>query len=457
MALAFKDLQSIEQVRGLIVKAKQAQKIFANFTQEQIDQVISTMALSAQKEVEKLAKLASEETGFGNYSDKVIKNKFASEVVYEHIKDIKTVGILKEDIEKQVMEVAVPLGVISALIPSTNPTSTVIYKALIALKAGNAIIFSPHPMAAKSIIEAVSIMKKAAIQAGAPEGIIGCITIPTKEATDELMSHHDVALTLATGGEAMVRAAYSSGTPAIGVGPGNAPAFIEKSADIPLAVKRIIDSKTFDNGVICASEQAVVVEEELKEAIVEEFKKQGAYFLSKEESEKLSHFILRDNGTMNPAIVGKSPQVVANLVGLSIPIRTRVLISEQTTVGKHNPYSREKLTPILAFYTEKTLEEALARCTELLMNEGKGHTFVLHSNNEDIIKRCALTQPVSRMVVNSPGALGGIGASTNLIPALTLGCGAIGGGSTSDNIGPLHLMNIRAIARGVVELEDSKE
>ncbi|MCY8486359.1 acetaldehyde dehydrogenase (acetylating) [Bacillus atrophaeus] len=456
MQLLSKDITSIEEVSVLVAKAKHAQELFASFSQEKIDEIVKKVSLSASKEAEKLAKLANEETGFGNWQDKVIKNKFASEVVYEYIKDIKTVGILSDESATKVIEVAVPVGVVAGLIPSTNPTSTVIYKALIALKAGNAIIFSPHPMALKSIIETVNIITEAAIEAGAPEGIIGCIIIPTIEGTNELMKHRDVSLILATGGEAMVKAAYSSGTPAIGVGPGNAPAFIEKSADIKQAVKRIIDSKTFDNGVICASEQSVVVEQISKEEVVQEFKNQGAYFLSNKESEELSHFILRDNGTMNPAIVGKSPQAIADLIGLTIPEGTRILISEQTTVGKWNPYSREKLTPILAFYTEETWETACERCVELLMNEGKGHTFILHSNNEEIIKEFSLKIPVSRIIVNTPGSLGGIGGSTNLIPSLTLGCGAIGGSATSDNVGPLNLINTRRVAYGVRELEDIK-
>ncbi|TYR80252.1 acetaldehyde dehydrogenase (acetylating) [Priestia megaterium] len=456
MQLLSKELQSVEEVRELIVKATHAQKIMASFSQEKIDVIVEKMVLAAGKEAERLAKLANEETGFGNWQDKVIKNTFASKVVYDYIKDIKTVGILHDDPSAKIMEVAVPMGVIAGLIPSTNPTSTVIYKALIALKAGNAIIFSPHPMAVKSIIETVNILTKAAVEAGAPEGIIGCMTLPTKEGTDELMQHRDVSLILATGGEAMVKAAYSSGTPAIGVGPGNAPAFIEKSADIKVAVKRIMDSKTFDNGVICASEQSIVVEQVSKEDVVQEFKNQGAYFLSDTESEQLSQFILRDNGTMNPAIVGKSAQTIADLAGLTIPKETRVLISEQTTVGKWNPYSREKLTPILAFYSEETWEAASERCIELLMNEGKGHTLVLHSDNEAIIKEFALKQPVSRMLVNTPGALGGIGGTVNLVPALTLGCGAIGGSATSDNVGPLNLINIRRVAYGTKELEDIK-
>lgn len=456
MEIIDKDLQSIQQVRTLIAKAKKAQQEFSKFSQEKVDRVVENMVRASEREAVRLAKMAHEETGFGKWQDKVVKNKFASRVVYNNIKDMKTVGIINDDKDKKVMEVAVPVGVIAGLIPSTNPTSTVMYKSIIALKAGNAIVFSPHPSAKNCIIETVKILNEAAVEAGAPDGIIGAMTILSMEGTNELMKHKDIALILATGGEAMVKAAYSSGNPALGVGPGNGPAFIEKSADIPLAVKRIVDSQTFDNGVICASEQSIVVESCIKDKVIEELKRQNVYFLSREQSEKLGKFILRANGTMNPQIVGKSAQVLAQLAGISIPEYTKVLISEQSTVSKKNPYSREKLTPILAFYCEENWEAACDRCIELLMNEGKGHTLIIHSNNEEIIKKFALTKPVSRILVNTPGALGGIGGATNLVPALTLGCGAVGGSATSDNVGPVNLLNIRRMAYGVRELEDIK-
>jgi acetaldehyde dehydrogenase (acetylating) len=456
MEIIDKDLQSIQQVRTLIAKAKKAQQEFSKFSQEKVDRVVENMVRASEREAVRLAKMAHEETGFGKWQDKVVKNKFASRVVYNNIKDMKTVGIINDDKDKKVMEVAVPVGVIAGLIPSTNPTSTVMYKSIIALKAGNAIVFSPHPSAKNCIIETVKILNEAAVEAGAPDGIIGAMTILSMEGTNELMKHKDIALILATGGEAMVKAAYSSGNPALGVGPGNGPAFIEKSADIPLAVKRIVDSQTFDNGVICASEQSIVVESCIKDKVIEELKRQNVYFLSREQSEKLGKFILRANGTMNPQIVGKSAQILAQLAGISIPEYTKVLISEQTTVSKKNPYSREKLTPILAFYCEENWEAACDRCIELLMNEGKGHTLIIHSNNEEIIKKFALTKPVSRILVNTPGALGGIGGATNLVPALTLGCGAVGGSATSDNVGPVNLLNIRRMAYGVRELEDIK-
>ena len=450
-----KDLLSIQQVRDLLKAAKTAQAIYAEFTQEQVDKVVEAMSMEVRKYAEKLAKVANEETGFGKWQDKVIKNKFAAEIVYESIKGMKTIGILDE--KDSVMDVAVPVGVVAGLIPSTNPTSTVIYKTLISLKAGNGIVISPHPNAKKCIIETVEILRKAAYGAGAPEGLIGVIEIPTMEATAELMKHKDTALILATGGEAMVRAAYSSGTPAIGVGPGNGPAYIEKTADVKKAVKRIMDSKTFDNGVICASEQSIIVEPSNKQEVINELKKQGGYFLTEEQSEKLGKFILRANGTMNPQIVGKDAQTLAKLAGIEIPAETRVLLSEQSTVSKNNPYSREKLTTILAFYTAENWEKACERAIELLMNEGKGHTMIIHTENKKLVKEFALKKPVSRLLINTPGSLGGIGGSTNLAPALTLGCGAVGGSSTSDNVTPMNLLNIRKVGWGVKELEDFRE
>ncbi|SHF52090.1 acetaldehyde dehydrogenase [Desulforamulus putei DSM 12395] len=457
MELIDKDLLSIQEVRCLIAKAKAAQVKFRQYSQEQIDKIVKAMADAADLEAVRLAKLAHQETGFGKSEDKIIKNIFACKTVFNSIKDLKTVGIINEDREKKIIEVAEPIGVIAGLIPSTNPTSTTIYKSLIALKAGNAIIFSPHPSAKQCILETVKILSEAAIKAGAPEGIIGCMSVLSMRGTEELMKHKDVSLILATGGEAMVKAAYSSGTPAIGVGPGNGPAFIEKSANIPLAVKRIIDSKTFDNGVICASEQSIVVEKEIKDQVVAELKKQGAYFLTQEESDKLGKYMLRGNGTINPQVVGKSVEKLAELAGLNIPKNAKVLISEQTTVSKDNPYSREKLAPILGFYVEENWEKACDRCIELLENEGKGHTLIIHSNNDDIIKQFALKKPVSRLLVNTCGSLGGIGATTNLVPALTLGCGAMGGSSTSDNVGPMNLLNLRRVAYGVREFADLRE
>ena len=454
MELTDKDLASIQEVRNLIRTAKAAQVELAKKSQEEIDRIIKAMAEAAAANAEKLAKMAVEETGFGIWQDKVIKNIFGSTYIYDYIKELKTVGIVAEDEEKKVMDIAVPMGVIAGLIPSTNPTSTTMYKALISLKCANTIVFSPHPNAKNCILETVKILNEAAVKAGCPEGAIGCITIPTLQATEDFMKNKDTAMILATGGSAMVRAAYSSGTPALGVGPGNGPAFIDKSADIRVAVKRIMDSKTFDNGTICASEQSIVVEEAIKDKVVAELKNQGAYFLNAEEAKQLGKFIMRANGSMNPQIVGKSVETIAKLANLTnVPTSARVLIAEEREVGHNVPYSREKLAPILGFYVEKDVNAVEARCREILLNEGAGHTFSMHCEDKELVKRFALSMPVSRMPVNTPSTLGGIGASLNIIPALTLGCGAIGGSATSDNVGPLHLVNIKKVAYGVREIE----
>ncbi|MGL4848647.1 MAG: acetaldehyde dehydrogenase (acetylating) [Clostridium sp.] len=458
MGLLDKDLVSIQETRLLINNAKMAQKELENLNQEEINKIVKVISDVAFNNAEKLAKMAHEETGFGKWEDKVLKNIFASQSVYESIKDIKTVGIVEEDTAKQTLKVMVPVGVVAGLIPSTNPTSTTIYKIMISIKSRNSIVVSPHPSAKKSIIETANLIIEAAEKAGCPKGAIACINTPSMQGTNELMTNKNTSLILATGGEAMVRAAYSSGTPAIGVGPGNGPAFIDKSADIKLAVKRILDSKTFDNGTICASEQSVVVEESIEAEVVRELESQGAYFLSECEAKKLSKFVMRANGTMNPQIVGKSPQDIAKLAGLeNVPSTARVLIPRETKVGHSYPFSREKLTTILTFYVEKNIDEVLEKCRSILLNEGAGHTFSMHANDESLVKRFALEMPVSRMVVNSPSALAGIGAVNNIVPALTLGCGAIGGSSTSNNIGPMDLMNVRNIAYGTKELEDIKK
>lgn len=449
-----RDLFAIQEVRNCVARAKAAQKEYAKFGQEKIDAVVRAVARACEAEAEKLAKMACEETGFGIWQDKVLKNKLGSTMTYEAIKDLKTVGILREDKEKKITEIGVPMGVVAALIPSTNPTSTVMYKSLICLKSGNAIIISPHPGARNCILETFRIVEKAARGAGAPDGLVQCLTMPTIEGTSALLRHPDIGIILATGGEAMVRAAYSSGNPALGVGPGNGPSYIERSADIPEAIRHIFESKTFDNGTICASEQSIITERAIAQQVMEEAKRQGGYFLSEEESKKLGGFLMRANGTMNPKIVGRSAQTIADMAGISVPAGTRVLISPQTTAGKENPYSREKLCPVLAFYVEENWEKACERCIEILFVEGKGHTMTIHSRNEEVIREFALQKPVSRLLVNTSGSLGGVGAVTGLAPALTLGCGAVGGSATSDNIGPMHLINIRRVAYGLKELSD---
>jgi len=449
------DLSSIQEARDLARKAKEAQKIFADFSQEEVDRVVKAMVDAALANAEWLARMAVDETKFGVYEDKVTKNRFAAEGVYNYIKDMKTVGVIKEDKERRVIEIAAPVGVVMGIIPSTNPTSTTIYKSIISLKSRNAIVFSPHPSASRCIYAAAQILHKAAVEAGAPAGIIGCLSKNTMAATNELMKHDDIAVILATGGSAMVKAAYSSGKPAYGVGPGNVPCFIERTADIPYAVSCIMASKTFDNGTICASEQAIVVEECIKDKVVAELKAKGGYFMTPEETAKVAKFLLTAKG-MNAALVGKNAGFIAEKVGLTIPEGTKVLIGEQAGVGKDYPLSREKLTAVLAFYCEKDWHAACERCIQLLEYEGIGHTLAIHSNNDEIIREFALRKPVFRIVVNTPSTLGGIGYTTGLAPALTLGCGTWGGSSTSDNVTPLHLINIKRLAYPIREYDKVK-
>ena len=450
-----KDLQSVQQTRDLLRQAKQAQETLAAMTQEEIDRIVAAVARAGEENARRLAEMAVEETGFGIVEHKEIKNRFSSRTVYEAIKDLKTIGVLAKDDEKKTMDIGVPVGIVAGLVPSTNPTSTVLYKSLISLKAGNPVIFSPHPNAVRCITAATEIVAKAAEGAGAPKGAVSCISTPTLDATNELMRHDDTRMILATGGGAMVKAAYSSGTPAIGVGAGNGPAYIHKTADVAKAVKRILDSKTFDNGTICASEQSVIVEKDMEATVSAELRKQGAYILDDDEHAKLSKFILRPNGTMNPAIVGKSVETVAKLAGLDrVPSNARVLVARERGVGKGYPFSNEKLGLILAYYVEEDETAVFRRSAEILKWEGAGHTYSIHAEDPDLVRRASLVVPASRVMVNTPSALGGIGATTNLFPALTLGCGAVGGSSSSNNIGPLDLINIKRVAWGVRELEE---
>ena len=455
MELKDKDLISVQETRNLLLEAEKAQRELARMDQGQIDRIVKAISDAGAAHAVQLAKSAQQETGFGKWQDKVIKNMFAAKVVYDAVKNEKTVGILHEDKVRKVWDIGTPVGVIAGIVPSTNPTSTVIYKAMIALKGGNAIVISPHPGAKKCILETVEIISRAACEAGCPKGAVSAISVPTMEATQALMKSEHTALILATGGGAMVKSAYSSGTPAIGVGAGNGPAFIDKSADIKKAVKQILDSKTFDNGTICASEQSIIVERCMEAKVVEELKSQGAFVLTQEQSRQLGKFILRANGTMNPMIVGKTCAQIAEYAGLcGVPSSARVLVGRETKVGADAPYSREKLAPILGLFVEENTDRVLERSIEILHMEGAGHTFSMHAEDEGLVRKFALQIPASRFLVNTPGALGGIGATTGLFPALTLGCGAVGGSSSSNNIGPLDLINIKRVAFGTKELEE---
>lgn len=449
MSLRDRDLISIQEARELVARAAAAQKKFSAFSQEQVDVVVEACAKAAADNAESLARTAVEETGYGNVPDKIIKNTLAAVEVPRAIRAMRTVGILREDREKGIVEVASPVGVVAAVIPCTNPTSTAIYKTLISIKAQNAIVLSPHPAAIKCICQAAALLDRAALTVGAPEGLINCMQHTTLEGTRELMRHHDVGVILATGGTGLVRAAYGSGKPAYGVGPGNVPAFIERTADVRKAVADIIAGKTFDYGTICSSEQAIVAEEPVRELALEECRRQGAYFLSPEEMEKVGRLlILPGTHTPNTKIVGRPATMIAEMAGITVRPATRVLIArlEPEQVGREFPLSAEKLSPILAFYAAPNLAAGIALCRRLLEFGGLGHTCSIHSQNRAAILEFGAAMPAFRVVVNSAAVHGSIGYSTNLFPAMTLGCGTPGGNITSDNIGPQHLMNIKRIA-----------
>ena len=441
-----KDLAARQEARLLARQAEKAAGQLAEFSQEKLDAIVETVAKAFSSHARELAEMAVRETGFGNAEDKTTKNRFASETVAAAVRNMRTVGVLKEHPGEKLWEVGVPVGVIGAIVPSTNPTSTVCYKAIIALKAGNAIVFSPHPKAAECTLRAARIVAEAAEKAGAPAGSVACLSIPSMAGCQEMMGAEQVRMLLATGGPAMVRAAYSSGKPAIGVGAGNGPAYIHSSADVAQALRCIARSKTFDYGTVCASEQSIVVEKSLEEAVRKEGARQGFYFMSTQEAGALAKLLFRPNGSLNPEIVGKSAEKLANLAGFSVPAGTGVLVAREQEAGPTRPYSMEKLCPVLAFFVMDSEEAVLKKAIEVLTHEGSGHTFAIHATDTEVIRRFALKIPVSRFLVNTPAALGGIGATTGLFPALTLGCGAVGGSSSSNNISPLDLINIRRVA-----------
>jgi acetaldehyde dehydrogenase (acetylating) len=441
-----RDLASIAEARALARRAKKAWLELAEFSQAKIDAIVDAMAAATTPQAEALARLAVEETGYGVVADKIQKNLFASEKVYKFIRPMKTVGVIARHDDTRVVEIAEPFGVVAAVVPSTNPTSTAIYKILIALKARCSIVISPHPSAVKCITRVAELMNEAAIKAGAPEGAVNWMTTVTLEGTQELMKHRDVAVILATGGMGLVRAAYSAGKPAYGVGPGNAPAYIERSADVKKAVKDVITGKTFDNGVLCSSENSVVVDEAIAEDVKREFAAQGGYFMNAAEMDAVARVLVSPQRLPNPALVGKSARFIAEKCGITVPEGTRVLLAPLNGVGRDYPLSIEKLCPVLSFYTVTDWRQGCERCKEILRYGGMGHTMSIHSKDEGIILEFGLKKPAFRIIVNSPTTLGSIGLTTGLDPAMTLGCGGYGGNITSDNISPKHLLNIKRLA-----------
>lgn len=439
-----KDLQSIQTARDLVEAAQRAQTVLATFDQARIDAICDAMALAAQRESLRLAQLAHEETGYGNPADKNVKNLFSAVDVHNYFKGLKTVGVVRDN--GSVVEIAAPRGVVAAIIPSTNPTSTAIFKILIAIKSRNAVVLSPHPSATRCVVETANVMRAAGVQAGLPPEAIGCIELTTIEGTEALMKHKLTAVILATGGLGLVRAAYSSGKPAFGVGPGNVPAFIEKTADAAKAVRDILAGTCFDFGTICASEQAIVVDATLDKEVRAQLAAQGAFFLNASQADALAKLVVGPNRHLNPKIVGKPATTLAEWAGLSVPPNTRCLIAEVGGVGRDYPLSIEKLSPILAYYVVNGLEEGSRRCDEILHFGGMGHTASIHTRSREAALHYGTLMPAARVVVNTPSTHGAIGFSTALAPSMTLGCGSWGGNVTSDNISPLHLMDIKRVA-----------
>jgi acetaldehyde dehydrogenase (acetylating) len=441
-----RDLASIAEARELAKRAKQAWVELAEFSQERIDGVVDAMAAAATAAAEAFARLAVEETGYGVVEDKIQKNLFSSQKVYAFIRPMKTVGVVARHEDRRVVEIAEPFGVVAAIVPSTNPTSTAIYKILIALKARCSIVISPHPSAVKCITRVAEVMEEAARRAGAPAGAISWMTTVTLEGTQELMKHRDVAVILATGGMGLVRAAYSAGKPAYGVGPGNAPAFIERTANVAKAVHDIVTGKTFDNGVLCSSENSVVVDEPVADMVKREFQSQGGYFMSAAEIDAVAKALVTAQRLPNPALVGRSAVYIAEKCGIRVPAETRVLLAPLDGVGRDYPLSIEKLCPVLSYYIVRDWREGCERCKQILRYGGMGHTMAIHSQNEQVILEFGLHKPAFRIIVNSPTTHGSVGLSTGLDPAMTLGCGGFGGNITSDNISPRHLLNIKRLA-----------
>jgi len=414
-----KDLASIAEARALARSARQAQPLLAELSQEQIDAIVTAMADAVTPHAEALARLAVEETGYGVVADKIQKNLFASRQVYAFIKPMKTVGVVNRIEDRKIVEIAEPFGVVAAVVPSTNPTSTAIYKVLIALKARCPIVISPHPSAARCITRAVEIMLEAATKAGAPAGSIGWMKIVTLEGTQELMKHRDVAVILATGGMGLVRAAYSAGKPAYGVGPGNAPCYIERTADLVKAARDIVLGKTFDNGVLCSSPNSVVVDESVAEEARRQFEAQGSYFMNQAEIEALAKVLVTPQRLPNPALVGKSATFIAANVGITVPSGTRALIAPLAGVGRDYPLSIEKLCPVLSWYVVRDWREGCERCIQILRYGGMGHTMSIHSKNEEVILQFGLKKPAFRICVNTPTTHGSVGLTTGLDPAMT--------------------------------------
>ena len=436
----------MQEARRLALAAREAQQTFFHASQAEVDRIVEAMAEAAYRHAEPLGKLAQEETGFGVALHKKIKNEFAARKVWESIRDVKTVGLIREDRARGILEFGWPVGVIAGLTPSTNPTSTVIFKVLIAVKARNGIVIAPHPSARRSSCETLRIMAEAGEAAGMPKGLIACMTEVSLAGTQELMRHKAVDMILATGGSGMVKAAHSVGKPAIGVGPGNAPVWVDRSADVTKAAWDIVNSKAFDNSVICATEQSVIADRPIAAQLRAEMEKQGAYWVDDVQKRALAAALFKPNGALDARAVGKTPQQLARLAGIEVPPWARILVADLDRVGPEEPLSREKLTTVLGFYVEDGWRAGCERAIELIHFGGEGHSMVVHARDESVIRAFGEEKPVFRLSINTWGTLGAIGATTNLTPSMTLAPGGLGGAVLADNISVQHLLNIKRVA-----------
>ncbi len=455
--LADKDLLSIQEVRTKVEKAYTAWQTYRTFNQEQVDAIVERMAAAARANAKRLADLAVEETGYGNARDKYIKNLLCCDWLPRRMRGMKTVGIIRELPEEKIVEMAVPVGVVAAILPTTNPTSTAMYKTLVSLKAGNAIVISPHPRAQKCTCETAAVLYQAALEAGAPEGLIQCVDNATMEGTNALMRHERTGVILSTGGHGIVKAAYSSGKPAFGVGPGNVPVLVDTSADLEDAIAKIVTGKSFDYGTVCSSEQAIVAEASLRDRIVSLLKAQKAYIANDAQKEALGKLLIMPNWTVNPQCVGQAPTKIARMAGFEVPPDTSIICAEVGGVGKQHPLSAEKLSPVLSLYFVPSFQAAMDTCFALLKFGGAGHTAAIYSNNDARTREYALRMPANRVLVNTPAPQGSTGITTNVFPSMTLGCGAVAGNITSDNVGPQHLYNIKRLAYVVRKPEEAFE
>ncbi|MBM3788127.1 MAG: aldehyde dehydrogenase family protein, partial [Acidobacteria bacterium] len=443
------DLISLQEVRTKIEKAWSAAQRFRTFSQEQVDAIVERMAEAARQHAERLAGLAVEETGYGNARDKLAKNMLAAERLPAELRGMKTIGVIRERADEKVTEIAVPVGVVAAVLPTTNPTSTAIYKTLIALKAGNAIVMSPHPRAKGCTCATAEVLYRAAVSAGAPEGIIQCVTQPTMESTNELMRHPRTAVILSTGGAGIVKAAYSSGKPAYGVGPGNVPVLIDSSTDTEWAVRGVLAGKSFDFGTLCSSEQTIVAEAKIRQNILSALAANGAHLCDEAQAKALARVLFNKGTTVNPDLVGHAAPEIARKAGFPVAESTRVLAAEIGGIGRDFPLSAEKLSPVLALHFVESFDAALNACEAILRFHGLGHTCGIYTNDEAKARAYAERMPAFRVLANTPTPQGSVGITTGLFPAMTLGCGAVAGNATGDNVTPMHLVNIKRLAWGI--------